>query len=304
MGPVSERVRTYFEVEGDDRSDLPGQIERQLECVRRRMGGVGHVVAVTSGKGGVGKSFTAAGLAVAAARAGRRVALLDADLNGPTAARLLGLGEARLSVDPDGVSPAAGPADVAVVSMALLLGEGAPLEWRGPAGDDFVWRGARERGAVREFLSDVRWGSRDLLFVDLPPGTHRLVEVAELIPRLGGIVAVTIPAASSRVSVERGLEACRRRELPILGLVENMAGYACPGCGTEAPLFSGSAAAELANRFACPVLGRVPFDPAAARRAERGEMAELVEKTRAGARLREIAGLLVRRLDAREGGDG
>lgn len=283
------RIRTYGELEGKDRSDLEGQIRGQGERVARRLSGVRRLVAVASGKGGVGKSFTAAALAEAARARGAAVGLVDADLNGPTARRLLGVGRGSLLVDRDGVRPPLTSSGVALMSMDLLLEEGDPLAWREPRSESFVWRGAQERGALREFLADVAWGERDLLLVDLPPGTQRLVDLAELAPWLDGVVAVTVPSEASRASVERALELARRRRIRLLGVLENMAGYVCPGCGEVGPLFPGDGGERLAARFSAPLLGRVPFDAEAAALAEEGRVADALERTRAGAALREAA---------------
>lgn len=298
------RIRTYAELGGKDVSDLPGQIREQAERVARRLSGVRHVVAVTSGKGGVGKSFAAAALAEAARAGGATVGLVDADLNGPTARRLLGVGRGTLPVDREGVRPLATPSGVALISMDLLLKEGDPLEWREPRSESFVWRGAQERGALREFLADVAWGERDLLLVDLPPGTQRLVDLAELLPRLAGVLAVTLPSGASRASVERGLELARRRGIRLLGILENMAGYACPRCGEAGPLFPGDAGGRLAALFSAPLLGRVPFDPEAAALAEEGRMTEVLERTRAGTALRDAALRLWSTLEGEEGAQG
>ncbi|MFQ5678665.1 MAG: P-loop NTPase [Gemmatimonadota bacterium] len=283
------RIRTYSELTEADASGLPEQIREQGERIARRLSTVRHLVAVLSGKGGVGKSFVAAALATAARRAGWRVGLLDADLNGPTALRFLGGRRASLRVEEGNVAPAVSPSGIAFFSMDLLLEEGAPLEWREPGSETFVWRGAQERGAVREFLGDVAWGERDLLLVDLPPGTQRLVELVELAPDVAGALVVTLPSAASWASVHRSVEVARRRGVPILGVVENMSAYACSGCGGLEPLFSGQGGARLAAQFGVPLLGRIPFDPRAAALADEGKLETLLGETRAGAEVREVA---------------
>lgn len=261
------RIRTYHDLP-PDASDVPEQIERLQGRVDDRLRRIARVAAVMSGKGGVGKSFVTAGLAVALADRGLRVGVLDADLNGPSAARFLGAGPVPLPVTEDGLEPAIGRGGVALISMALFLADDRPLTWKEPGEGGFVWRGAQERGALRELIGDVAWGDRDLLLVDLPPGTSRLVELSELVDGLGGVVAVTLPTHASRDSVVRSMELCRSRRVPLLGVVENMAGHACPTCGSEASLFPGDAGAELAERFGVPLLGRIPFSPGAAARME------------------------------------
>lgn len=296
-GLCAMKIRTYSQLSGTDRSDLAGQLRDQADRVRRRLEAVRHVVAVTSGKGGVGKSLTAAAVAAASRIAGLQVGLLDADLNGPTATRFLGGDGRPLRIRDGVVVPARGETGVAYISMGLLLADGAPLEWREPAAESFVWRGAQERGAVREFLADVEWGSLDLLVIDLPPGGQRLLELAELVPELTGAVAVTLPSAASRTSVGRSLELARGRGIRILGVVENMAGYVCEGCGALGTLFPGDAGRRLADRFETPLLGRIPFDASAGAAAESGQIAELLE-TAAGRAWRSVAEDLIGRLGA------
>lgn len=282
-------VRSYAEVGGEDGSDLPGQLREQQERVAVRLAGVGRVLAVTSGKGGVGKSLVAASLAASLSEGGSRVGLLDADLDSPTAARMLGASGEPLLTGDDGVRPPEVAAGVRLLSTDLVLEEGAPLEWEGPDGGDWVWRGVQERGVLREFLSDVAWGELDALIVDLPPGTSRFDQLAGLVPDLEGAVFVTVPSAASSSSVRRSMHRARDREVPIPGVVENMAGYACPECGDRGPLFPGDAGRELADGFDVPLLGRVPFDPRAAEAADEGRVGDLLHGTPAGAELRRIA---------------
>lgn len=261
MGSVTT-FRTYHDLADPDRSDLLGQVTAQRARVADRLAAVRSVVTVVSGKGGVGKSFTTASLAVAAARRGLAVGVLDADLRSPTVARMLGA-IGPLAVGEDGVIPAEGGAGVRVMSADFLLDDGKPLAWREPAAEGFVWRGALEMGALRTFLGDVAWGGLDLLLVDLPPGSDGVRDVATLVPKLAGAVAVTIPSGESRRSVARTLRALLDGGQTLLGVIENMTGYACPGCGEVSPLFVGAAGADLAAEFGVELLGRIPFDPSA-----------------------------------------
>src|SRR6266704_1849784 len=151
-------IRPYRDLTEPDRSALVEQIGAQRRRVADRMAAVRHVVAVLSGKGGVGKSFVTAHLARALGRSGRPAGVLDADLNGPTVARLLGARGGPLTLQGDAVLPAVGADGVKVVSMDQLLEDGRPLAFRGPQNESFVWRGAMEAAALREFLSDVAWG--------------------------------------------------------------------------------------------------------------------------------------------------
>lgn len=248
---VPLNIRTYHDLTEPDASDLPGQIGAQRARVAARLAPIARVLAVMSGKGGVGKSYVTAHLARGLARAGRGVGVLDADLNGPTAARLLGAGRATLVVGDEAVGPATGTDGVRVVSMDLLLEDGHPLSFRGPSADRFIWRGALEAAALREFLADVAWGPLDVLLVDLPPGLGRFEELADLLPTPPGVLTVTIPTPESLEAVRRALRAARERGAPLLGVVENMVGGA----------FSGDAGAALAREFQVPLLARLPFHP-------------------------------------------
>lgn len=299
-------IRTYSEVEGDDRSDLAGQVEEQRARVERRLRSVDRVLAVMSGKGGVGKSYVAASLAAALARGAdpapggadggsggdargsAGVGLLDADLDAPTADRMLGAPREPLTVTGDGVRPASA-GRVRLVSTGLLLEEDAPLSWREPESESFVWRGAQEHGVLREFLGDVAWGDLSWLVIDLPPGSGRLEQLLELVPGLHAAVAVTLPTGASRTAVERSLRLVRSEGVPVAGVVENMSSYACGDCGSRGPLFPGRAGRDLAERFDLPLLGSVPFDPIAASMADDGETAGALSETEAGRELARVA---------------
>jgi len=245
-------IRTYHELTEPDRSGLAAQIMAQRRRVAQRLAGVERLIAVMSGKGGVGKSYVTAHAARALARVGRRVGVLDADLNGPTAARLLGARDGRLAVREDAIEPAVGVDGVRVVSMDQLLADGRPLAFRGPEAESFVWRGAAEAAALREFVADVAWGALDVLFVDLPPGLARFQELAELLPAPPAVLTVTIPTPESGDAVRRALRAALERGATPLGIIENMTGGG----------FAGTAADDLAAEFGIPVLARIPWHPA------------------------------------------
>jgi len=244
-------IRTYHELTEADRSGLADQIATQRRRVADRLAGVRRVVAVLSGKGGVGKSFVTAGLARELARSGRATGVLDADFNGPTIPALLSLPVARCTLHEDGIEPAVSVEGVRCFSMALLLEEGRPLAFRGPETEGHVWRETLEAATLREFLADVAWGALDELLVDLPPGVQRFQELVELLPAPPTVLAVTIPTPESRDAVRRALRAAAERKATLLGVVENMVGGP----------FAGSAADEIAAEFAIPVLARVPFHP-------------------------------------------
>ena len=244
-------IRTYHELTEPDRSGLPGQIAAQRRRVAARLAGVGRVVALMSGKGGVGKSFATAGLARALARGGRAAGVLDADFNGPTIPALLRIPVTGCALHENGVEPPVSPEGVRCFSMALLLQDGRPLGFRGPDAESHVWRETLEAAALREFLADVAWGALDRLLVDLPPGIQRFQELAELLPAPPAVLTVTIPTTESRDAVRRAMQFARERGAELLGVVENM---------VDGP-FTGDAGEALAREFTIPLLARVPFHP-------------------------------------------
>jgi ATP-binding protein involved in chromosome partitioning len=255
-------MKKYRDITGDGGSDIVGQVEAQQRRLGRRLADVQAIVAVVSGKGGVGKSSITANLAGVFALAGARVGVLDADLNGPSMATMLGARRRTLVVGADGVEPPAAALGIRVMSMDLLLADDAtPLAWQAPSqAEAHTWRGAMEANALREFLADTAWGALDVLLLDLPPGTDRLATVASLVPALAGTVIVTIPADVSHLVVRKSITVARAAPAPVLGVVENMAG-----------LFPGPGAEALARESGVPFLGRVPFDAALAAAADRGE---------------------------------
>ena len=244
-------IRTYHELTEPDRSGLPGQIAAQRRRVAARLAGVGRVVALMSGKGGVGKSFATAGLAGALARGGWAAGVLDADFNGPTIPALLRIPVTGCTLQENGVEPPVSPEGVRCFSMALLLQDGRPLGFRGPEAESHVWRETLEAAALREFLADVAWGALDRLLVDLPPGIQRFQELVDLLPAPPAVLTVTIPTAESRDAVRRAMQFARERGAELLGVVENM---------VDGP-FTGDAGEALAHEFAIPLVARVPFNP-------------------------------------------
>ena len=254
-------MRTYHDLQEDDRSAVLAQVAAQRARVASRLAAVRHIVAVVSGKGGVGKSWVTALLAeMLAPRLEAGVAVLDADLKSPTIARMLGA-NGPLEVRDEGVRPAISRSGIAVMSTDLLLAESAPLAWRSRAAEGFSWRGLLETGVLREFIADVVWGHRDLLLVDMPPDADRLDDLETLVPHRARAVVVTIPSEESRRSVARAMRRALDQGVPILGVIENMSGYACGSCAQIGPLFPGDAADSLCAEFGVPLLGRLPFVP-------------------------------------------
>jgi ATP-binding protein involved in chromosome partitioning len=208
-----------------------------------------NILAVGSGKGGVGKSTVAVNLAVALAGMGAVVGLMDADVYGPNIPEMMGV--RRIPAPRDNKIIPAVAYGVRVMSMGFLLPPDQPVIWRGPM----------LHSAVRQFLTDVDWGMLDYLVVDLPPGTGDVaISLAQLVP-LTGAVVVTTPQAVSLSDVGRAVEMFRRLEVPVLGVVENMSGFVCPHCGRETAIFGEGGGRQLAERMGVPFLGRIPLDP-------------------------------------------
>ncbi len=243
-------MRTYHQLTDPDRSGLGDQIGAQRKRVAERLAAVRRIVAVMSGKGGVGKSYVTAHLARGLARAGRSVGVLDADLNGPTIPGLLRDSDARRTTQ-ESPEPASGLDGVKYVSMGQFLEEGSPLSFKGPTAESFVWRGAMEAAALREFLGDVEWGDLEVLLLDLPPGMQRYIELCDILGNPPSVLTVTIPTPESRDAVRRAMRAAVDRGSELLGIVENMVGRE----------FVGTAAQDLAAEFATPVLARIPWHP-------------------------------------------
>jgi ATP-binding protein involved in chromosome partitioning len=221
--------------------------------------GVANVLAVSSTKGGVGKSTVSVNLACAMAAQGMRVGLLDADVYGPSAPTMLGLTQRPEVVDGNKVKPPRAHG-VCFISMGLLVDDSAPVIWRGPL----------VTGVLRQFLKDVQWGELDVLVVDLPPGTgDAQLTLVQQVP-LSGAVVVTTPQEVSLLDVERGMAMFRQVNTPVIGLVENMSELICSHCGHRDPLFGSGGGEALAERFQVPLLAKIPIVEAVRKGGDEG----------------------------------
>jgi ATP-binding protein involved in chromosome partitioning len=291
--------KSYKDLVGDGGSDIEGQVNEQIVRLRARLQSIGATIAVVSGKGGVGKSALAVNLATAAAMAGATVGILDADLNGPSIAKMTGIRGCNLVMTAQGMHPVQGPAGMRIMSMDLLLPQDdTPLTWQAPTQiDAYLWRSSMEATALREFLSDTAWGELDVLFLDLAPGTDRLATLAGLLPRLTGAILVTIPSEISHFVVRKSLVMARELKVPILGLIENMAGYYCQSCQELGELFRPGQGLMLARDFGIQFLGEVPFDPRIARSGDGGiPFVAMHQETATGQIFQRIARELLTRL--------
>jgi ATP-binding protein involved in chromosome partitioning len=211
--------------------------------------GIKHIVAVASGKGGVGKSTVAVNLALAFAANGQSVALLDADIYGPSQPRMMGLaGEKPNSPDGNTLEPMQRHG-IKLMSIGFLVEEDTPMIWRGPM----------VMSALQQFLRDVHWGECDIMIVDMPPGTgDAQLTMSQQVP-LAGAVIVSTPQDIALIDARKGLNMFRKVEVPVLGIIENMSYFLCPSCGHQADIFGHGGARAEANQLDLPFLGEIPL---------------------------------------------
>ncbi len=222
---------------------------------------VKHVIGVVSGKGGVGKSMVTAQLAVALSRAGKKVAILDADITGPSIPKSFGIHEKAMGSEM-GIFPAVTETGIELMSINLLLKEET---------DPVVWRSPMIVGTVKQFWSDVIWGDVDYMLVDMPPGTGDIpLTVFQSLP-LDGIIVVASPQELVSMIVEKAVKMAEMMKIPVLGLVENMSYFVCPDCGKRHSVFGDSKIDETAARYGTQVIAKLPIDPELAAAADEGK---------------------------------
>jgi len=266
----SRRSLPVVEPAGPEASAPPEQPQRRPSQVSREeasrhprdaepLEGVKHVIAVSSGKGGVGKSTIATNLAAAWAKAGHRVGLLDADIYGPDIPTMFGAyGKPKMKDDKVIPMEAHG---VKLMSLGFLVGEDTPAVWRGPI----------VMGIVRQFLHQVEWGELDYLIVDLPPGTgDAQLSLVQLV-KVSGAVMVATPQDVAVTGALKGIRMFESVEVPVIGIVENMRGFACPDCNSVHDIFGSGGAEKLSATIGVPFLGAVPLGLAVREEGDRGE---------------------------------
>ncbi len=217
---------------------------------RQKVSGVERIIAVASGKGGVGKSTVSANLAVALARAGRRTGLLDADIHGPSQPRMMGVSARPASPDGKTIIPLSAHG-VTMMSIGLMVDPGKAVIWRGPM----------LMGALQQMLGQVAWGGLDILIVDLPPGTGDVQLTLCQRTALTGAIVVSTPQDVALLDARKAINMFNTLGTPVLGLIENMSGYVCPGCGHETHPFGHGGVRAEADRIGAPFLGDLPLDP-------------------------------------------
>src|SRR6478735_8204381 len=251
-------MKGYRDIVGDGGSRVLEQVAEQRSRITDGLAGVRHLVAVGSGKGGVGKSTLTLHLAGALRARGLRIAILDADFNGPSQARMAGVQGGLFVPGRHKVALPRTSDGIAVFSMGSVIPESEALDFESAAhGESHTWRATREFALLGEVLGAFEWGALDLLMFDLPPGAERTVQYADFLGARASFLLVTIPSDVSRGVVARSVAALSKGSHRVLGYVENMSGYYCRDCNAIRPLFESSGSADLG----IPCLGSVPFDP-------------------------------------------
>ena len=244
-------------------SECSGVHNERARAVQDRMAQIKHKIVVLSGKGGVGKSTVAVNLAIGLALEGRRVGLLDIDLHGPTVPQLLGLKNRPVLIEGETLIPVEVGENLKVMSIGFLLGE---------QDSAVVWRGPMKAVAIEQFLGEVDWGELDYLIVDSPPGTgDEPLAVCQAMGNADGAIIVTTPQETALANVRRSVRFCSLLDLPVLGVIENMAGFVCPNCGHVTHVFSKGGGQAMAEKAGVPLLASVPLDPAIVEAGDAGK---------------------------------
>jgi Mrp family chromosome partitioning ATPase/predicted Fe-Mo cluster-binding NifX family protein len=234
-------------------SSQPVNQQDENAQMKARMAMIKHKIMVMSGKGGVGKSTVAANIAVALAMEGKSVGLLDVDFHGPSIPKLLHLEGQMLMGSEDGMVPVEYVHGIKVMSLGFMMGD---------QDSAVIWRGPLKMGVIKQLLTDVSWGELDYLIIDFPPGTgDEPLSVAQYLPDADGAVIVTTPQDLSLSDVRKSIDFCRKLNMKILGVIENMSGMVCPHCGNVVDVFKKGGGQIMASEMGVPFLGRIPLDP-------------------------------------------
>ncbi len=226
----------------------PEQLQRRMQHGPAGVPGVTHIIAVASGKGGVGKSTVAVNLALALGALGKRVGLMDCDVYGPSVPLMLGLHERPKSTDDRRIIPLE-KFGLKIISLGLFVEDRTPIIWRGPMINKLL----------TQFLREVDWGDLDFLVLDLPPGTgDAQLTIVQQVPLSGGVI-VTTPQDVALLDVKRGITMFQQVNAPVLGVIENMSYHVCSGCGDRAEIFGHGGGREMARQFNIPLLGEIPL---------------------------------------------
>ena len=264
---IAEDVRAVLSTEAPDLDvELSASIDSGLSADEQVLPNVENIIAVASGKGGVGKSTISVNLAAGLSQMGARVGLFDADIYGPNVPRMLGSEETPQATPDETIIPPE-KYGMKLMSIDLLMGEDAPVIWRGPM----------VHKVLTQLWEDVQWGHLDYMVVDLPPGTgDTQLTLLQSVP-VSGAVIVTTPQEVALDDARKGLQMFGKHETPVLGIVENMSSFRCPDCGGDHAIFGEGGGESLAAETEMPFLGEIPLDPAIRERGDDGEPIVLSE---------------------------
>jgi Mrp family chromosome partitioning ATPase len=254
--------------EGSCGGESPEAVQQQLQqmmaaaALKKALGRIRYKLLVFSGKGGVGKSTVSVNLAADLAKRGFKVGLLDVDFHGPSVPQLAGVIGMTPPFEDGRITPVPAPAGFAVVSIGLLVED---------PDEAVVWRGPAKMAVIQQLLRDVEWGDLDFLLIDSPPGTgDEPLSVVQIIHDITGAALVTTPQQVAIADVRRSANFCDKVNVSVVGVVENMAGFACPKCGEITPVFSAGGAAKMCQDLDLPLLGSIPLDIQVMRASEEG----------------------------------
>ena len=248
--------------------DRMAQQFRLRMAIAENLKRIRHVVIVMSGKGGVGKTTVAVNLAAAFAATGRKVGLLDLDLTNPNVPAMLGLDLAKPGGHSEDIKPVEVQAPGGAGGLLKVMSTEFFLQQKDEA---IIWRGPIKMNVIHQLLGNVDWGDLDLLVIDLPPGTSdEPLSIAQLLKDADGVVLVTTPQSVAILDVTKSLQFVRSMDLPVLGIVENMATFVCPHCGEPTPIFGEHGGRDLAQRAGVPLLGSIPLEPHVLMSSEKG----------------------------------
>jgi ATP-binding protein involved in chromosome partitioning len=226
--------------------------QKEQETIKKRIDRIRNIILVLSGKGGVGKSTVAVNISAELAKQGQRVGLLDVDIHGPSVPGMFGLDGKQLVSNGDEIIPVEFSENLSLVSVGFLIND---------RNEAVIWRGPMKYNIIKQFISEVSWGDLDYLVVDCPPGTgDEPLSVAQLIGKRAEALIVTTPQRVSIDDVRKSITFCRKLDIDLIGIVENMSGFVCPHCNNTVDIFDAGGGESLAKEFNVPFLGRVPID--------------------------------------------
>lgn len=239
------------------------QNDEDEKRLAERMQAVKNKVLVLSGKGGVGKSTVSVNIAASLAASGKKVGLLDIDIHGPSIPKLLKLEGVAATGDENGVHPVDFSENLKVMSIGFLVAE---------QDDAVIWRGPMKHGVIKQFLTHVAWGELDYLVVDSPPGTgDEPLSIAQLLKDQAQAVIVTTPQDVALSDVRKSITFCKKLELPVMGIIENMSGFVCPHCNASSEIFKSGGGEEMARAMDIPFMGKIPVEPGIVQACDAGQ---------------------------------